>query len=330
MQPVSRESIRGGYSVHPFKVCVVDDCVDEAEILCEGLKLHDYTALPAHTGQECLRLCQEEEIHLVLLDVALPDISGYEVCKRLKENPRTRDISVIFVTAKGSPRDVTQAYELGALDFIMKPYNLPFIMVRVENAMRTLQGKTTSPGQHDSLPDLVYTDHLTGLRNRRYLMERLQEEAEKAQRHAYPLSCLFADVDDIVGLDSELGAASMDDVLVEIALALRNASRGYDILARFDGALFAAVLPHTCLEDAVRYAKKIQDEVDSMTFSEPSFPTSAKVSIGIVACQNGKVCSADEILGEAMRALLKAKSRPDDGIFAKHLSGSAQPSSTAI
>lgn len=317
--------------MHQFKVCVVDDCAEEAEILCEGLRLHDYFALSANSGEEGLRLCQEEGVNLVLLDVGLPDIDGYEVCRRLKADMNTRDISVIFVTAKGSPRDVRQGYDLGAVDFIVKPYNLPFIMVRVENAMRTLQGKSTSPSQHDSLPDLVYTDHLTGLRNRRFLMERLQEEAEKSHRHHYPLSCLVADIDEVVGLDTELGAASMDDVLVEVALALRNASRGYDILARFDGALFAAVLPHTGLEDAVRYAKKMQEEVDSMTFSEPCFPTSAKVSFGIVTCHdNGKGCDAEEILGEAMRALLKAKSRNTDPIHAKQLGGHPEPSSTAI
>jgi diguanylate cyclase (GGDEF)-like protein len=98
--------------------------------------------------------------------------------------------------------------------------------------------------------------------------------------------------------------------LVELGMALRNYSRTYDVLARYDGTMFAAVLPHTPLDQAVSYATKIMREVDSTTFSDPSFPTEVKLSAGVVSCRNGKQVGADFVLGEAMRGLLKAKSRP--------------------
>jgi two-component system, cell cycle response regulator len=315
--------------VHRLKVCVVDDCVDEASMLCESLKLNDYTVLVAYSGEEALRLCEQEKVQVLLLDVGLPDISGYEVCRRLKENPLTQEIAVIFVTARDAQRDIVEGYKLGAVDYIAKPYNLPFVMVRVEAVMRSILSKAPDAGIQESLPDHVYTDQLTGLRNRRYLLERLQEEAEKSRRHGYPLSCLVADVEDIVGLDAELGAASMDDVLSELAMALRNASRNYDILSRFDGALFAAVLPHTGVEDAVHYARKIQEEVDSMTLCEPCFPTSAKLCFGIVTCQEESATGAEEIFGEAMRALLRAKSN-GTGFHARDLCPPTAPTSTAM
>jgi diguanylate cyclase (GGDEF)-like protein len=300
---------------------VVDDCVDEASLLCEGLKLNNYDAIAAYTGLECLEICLEGGIDLILLDVGLPDIDGYEVCRRLRENPKTSEVPIIFVTGKGSADDVARGYNLGAVDYIAKPYNLPMVMIRVEAAMRTRQMLDYIGTQFDPLTDTAYTDHLTGLRNRRYLMERLQEEVEKAHRYDYPVSCVVVDVDDVQAVDSELGTVSMDDLLVEIAMAMRNTSRSYDILARFDGALFAAILPHAPLKDALSYANKIQNEITSTTFSDPSFPTQARLSFGVVSCRNSSARCGEHLLGEAMLGLLKAKSRlADDRIFARDLS----------
>jgi diguanylate cyclase (GGDEF)-like protein len=306
--------------VQPYKVLVADDCVDETLVLCEGLKAYNYDVTPVYCGRDVIAKCEAGGIDLVLLDVGLPDIDGYEVCKRLKENTKTDDIPVIFVTARGETHEVTKGYALGAVDYIAKPYNLPIVMVRVDAAMRTRQVADYLDPNGDVVNDTVYTDHLTGLRNRRFLLERLQEEVEKAHRYNYPVSCIIFDVDEVMALDEDLGAASMDDLLVEIALAMRNASRTHDILARYDGALFAAILPHTKLDDAVHYASKIQNEVTSTTFSAPSFPTRAQLSFGIVTCRNGSARGAEQVLGEAMRNLFQASTLGGDHMVARDLS----------
>lgn len=310
--------------MHSYRVCVADDCVDEVTVLCEGLKLHNYEAVAAFSGQQAIETCERGEIDLLLLDIGLPDIDGYAVCTRLKENPKTSDIPIIFVTAKGSAKDVARGFKLGAVDYIAKPYNLPMVMVSVGMAMRTrfVSGLLDSPPE--LLEDSVYTDQLTGLRNRRFLIERLQEEVEKAHRYDYPLSCLILDVDDIKGEDEELGSASLDDVLIEIAFAMRSASRNYDILARFEGPLFAAVLPHAPLKDAVSYARKIQGEISSTTFCDPSFPTHARLNFGIVSCRNGSAKGAEQVLGEAMRNLLRACTNPKTRIIARDLNGGGE------
>ncbi len=290
------------------RVLVIDDSADAAIVLCEGLKLHDYEAEAVDTGEAALARCAEGGIDLILLDVGLPDVDGYEVCRRLKADEATRDIIVMFVTAQGAPEDISLGYQLGAVDYITKPFNLPMVMIRVDSAMRTRQMSDAFQLSSEGVTDVAYTDHLTGLRNRRFLLERLQEEVEKAHRYDYPVSCLVVDVDEVVPVDDELGATSMDDLLAEIALTMRNTSRTYDILARYDGALFAAVLPHARLEDAMSYAGKIQREIGATTFSDPSFPTQAKLSFGIVTCRNGSSRGAEQLLGEAMRRLLQAKS----------------------
>lgn len=305
-----------------FRVCVADDCVDTAEVLCEGLKLHGYDAIAVHSGEAALELCEREKIDLILLDVCLPKMSGYDVCKALKANPKTQEICVVFVTVKGAPEDVSLGFQLGATDYIAKPHNLPIVMLRVDAALTKKLEQDRLRNQHDFFLDNSYTDSLTGLRNRRYLLERLQEEVEKAHRYNYPVSCVVFDVDEVRPLDEELGPVSLDDLLVEVGMTLRNHSRTYDVLARYDGTLFAAVLPHSPLNDAVRYAGKIMEEVGSTTFSDPSFPTEARVSVGIVACQNGSAHGADFVLGEAMRGLLQAKSLSDHRVVARNIADS--------
>lgn len=302
-----------------YRVCVVEDCPDTAEVLSEGLRLNGYRVESARTGADALAICQQGGIDLVLLDVGLPDIDGYNVCRQLKSDSRTKDIVVIFATAKESRDDIVEGFNAGAVDYITKPYNLPMVMIRVEAAMRMreLQDKHRSPDE--GFVDTAYTDTLTGLRNRRYLLERLQEEVEKAHRYNYPVSCLVFDLEEVTPVDDELGPAPLDDLLAEIGLSLRNYSRTYDILARYDGTVFAAVLPLTPLDQAVEYASKIMKETDGTTFADPCFPTQAKLSVGITCCKNGSAHGAEYVLGEAMRGLLQAKSNPRERMAARNL-----------
>ncbi len=308
-----------------FTVCVADDSVDENDLLCMGLRLSNYHALSAYTGQEALDLCRKGKVDVLLLDVELPDMDGYAVCQQLKADPATASLPVIFVTAHSDAENVIRGYNLGACDFIAKPFNLPVVMIRIEALMRTIQSRDEIPATDDMM-DSAYTDQLTGLRNSRFLLERLQEEVEKAHRYDYPVSCLMLDVDDTKALDAEVGTAALDDILVEVAMAMRNSSRNYDILARYDGALFAAVLPHALIEEAVQYAQKINNEISTITFNDPCCPTQANLRFGIVSCRNGAAKGADHILGEAMQGLLKAKSYEDKRLHAKDLNTQTESS----
>jgi len=304
-----------GYIVKNWRVCVADDDVDAASVLVEGLSANNYEAYAVHSGEAALAACRTGEVDLLLLDVSMPDMDGFAVCQALKEDPHTRDIGVIFVTVHGSDEDVKRGFTLGAADYVTKPYNLPIVMLRIDSIMRTRQIDDVLRSHPEPIFDTAYTDHLTGLRNRRYLMERLQEEVEKAHRYNHPVSCVLVEVDELHAVEEDQGTASLDDILAEIALALRNASRNYDVLARYDGAIFAAVLPHSPLKEAICYARKILHEIDSVTFSDPCFPTEAGISIGVVTCHNSKAKGAEQVLGEAMKSLLKAKSRPHERII---------------
>lgn len=293
-----------------IKVCVADDEAALTEVVCEGLKQHGFEAVPAHSGEQAIEVCQKGDIDLVLLDVAMPGMDGYEACRRLKADPETRDVTVIFVTGRDEPEDHEKGFNLGAVDYVTKPFNLPMLMVRVEAALRMKHPNEAEALDTDGLVDLAYTDQLTGLRNQRYLLERLQEEVEKAHRYDYPVSCLVLDLDGMHALNQDAGPVDLDDLLAEVALTIRSHTRSYDVLSRYDGTLFVALLPHTELDNALKYAQKIVDDVDATVFSDPSFPTKATMSVGAVTFQNGAAKTADHIFGEAMKTLLKAKSMP--------------------
>ncbi|NLN92231.1 MAG: response regulator [Candidatus Hydrogenedens sp.] len=315
--------------MHAITICIVEDYQDEALVLSEGLKLFGYETVIAGTGYEALNLCRQGGVHLVLLDVGLPDMDGYEVCRQLKADPQTMDIPVIFVTARGDAGDVEQGYALGALDYVAKPYNLPMVIVHIDAALRTRQGGTELVSGPYMLIDPAYTDQLTGLRNRRFLIERLQEESAKAYRYDYHLSCLMLEVEEAP--QDGLGDRLPDELLVEVAMTLRKSSRTFDIVARYDEAQFAAVLPHTNLDNAVAYGRKIQHELSRAIAASSCVLKEPRVCMGITTYYCNKQSeedkykrpdSAEEFLGASMNKLLIAKNNAPEFIVAGETSGS--------
>lgn len=310
-----------------YRVCVADDNKESATMIAKGLQLHGYEAVAVHDGAQALAACRSGEFDLALLDIEMPVHDGFEVCRQLRADEKTRDMGVIFVTVNGAKQDIAQGFELGALDYITKPYNLPMVIVRVDAAMSRMETNSLvhSSASQTTLSDTAYTDHLTGLRNRRFMLERLQEEVEKAHRYDVPLSCVMFDLDEWSAIDSELGPAPMDDLIVELAMAIRDHTRGFDVVARYDGSMFVAILCNTGLEEAKHYATNILDDIASSTFSDPSFPTEARMSAGITSCRNGVAYGAEFVLGEAMRGLLQAMAHKDTRIIAKDLDADITP-----
>ena len=300
-----------------YKVCVADKCADETTRLCNELKQHNYLAVAVPTGREAVTLCESGDIDLLIASTTLPDFPGADVCHHLETNPGTCDIPVLLTVEKSEWATIKDRECPKAGEFIKKPLNFPMVMMKLDALLRKHDTTKDTALPLDFVLDTAYTDQLTGLQNRKFLFERLQEEVEKAHRHDFPVSCIMVDIDDILAVEEGWGAASTEDILAEIAFTLRHASRNYDILVRYDGAQFVAVLPHAPLDDAILYAEKIQKAIDLNSFCDP--PSKAKARFGIASCRNGSARGAKNILGEAMRGLLHAKSQEDVAIVARDL-----------
>ena len=290
------------------RVCVADDNRQACSVLARELRLHAYDTIEAYSGQEALTACGGGDVDLVLLDINMPDLDGFQVCEQLKQAPETSSIPVVFVTARGEPSAIERGMQLGALDYITKPYNLPMVLVRVESVLAENSLKRPVLRNYTSVLDSVYTDNVTGLRNSRYFMERLQEEADRAHRYDFPISVVVFDVIDFHQLDDSTHHLPMEDLLAEVAMGMRSHSRTYDVLSRYDDSVFAALLPHAPLSQALGYCEKIIDEFDYTTLSEPKRPTRATLTAAAVTCQRSPIRRADSIFAEAMRTLLQAQS----------------------
>jgi len=303
-----------------YRVCVALESQELLDTVARELQLHHYDVLTTNTAEGVLEICGTQSPDLLLVESRLGEMTVGELSERLNESAQGARVALVVIEhEEDEPAQLPVNIHRVPFHLLSKTHNIPFLLVRLDRAIRDRRLQAREDEQHDSLVDSIYTDRLTGLRNRRYLLDRLQEEIEKAHRYEYPVACAVLDLDDLEPVDAEIGAASLDDIMVELALTLRDSSRMYDLIARYDGTLFVAVLPHAELENAMGYANKIVSTVGATTYSDMTFPTRAQLRVGLVGWHREKARGADYVLGEAMRALLQAKSLDGKRVIARQL-----------
>jgi len=283
-------------------VLLVDDVPANLSLL-SGILRDDYRIQLATSGAKALELVAAGAPDLILLDVMMPDMDGHEVCRRLKSNPDTRDIPVLFVTAQNQVEDEELGLTLGAMDYIHKPISPPIIRARVRNHIDLKL-------QTDALKQLSLMDGLTNVSNRRHFDDTLISEIRHAQRTQHPLSLLMIDVDYFKPFNDHYGHGAGDKCLKQIAQAMKAAvSRPMDLLARYGGEEFVALLPGTNLEGACRVAESLRQAVAALHIPHAHSAVSAHVSISIgVACHTQHNAHAmSDILSQADQALYQAK-----------------------
>jgi len=220
------------------RVLIVDDQPANIRVMAELLQ-GEYELFFATSATKALEVVAANDIELVLLDVVMPDMDGFEVCRRLKSDERTARIPVIFVTAREETHDETRGFEAGAVDYIIKPIVPPIVRARVRTHLELKRAR-------DLLERMASIDGLTGIANRRQLDTFLAQEWKRAAGSGSPLSLAIIDVDHFKNFNDTHGHAKGDECLRAIAQALRGvARRTSDLPARYGGEEFAVVLPDT-------------------------------------------------------------------------------------
>ncbi len=279
----------------------------------------DHQVLMATGGEQALALCVSQQPDLVLLDVMMPGMDGYEVCRRLKSDRATRDIPVIFVTAHTDEAAETLGLELGAVDFISKPINPKIVRARVKTHL-------TLKAQSDLLRQWVYIDGLTGVFNRRHFDERLEAEWGRAVRGGTALSVIMLDVDFFKRYNDRYGHQAGDDCLRQIAAVLKSGlRRSADLVARYGGEEFVCLLPDTDLTGAMSLAQRLGQEVFArrIEHADSSAAAVVTVSLGVCSRRSGDSGSAAALLREADAQLYLAKTR------GRHQACGVEPASPA-
>jgi diguanylate cyclase (GGDEF)-like protein len=276
-------------------ILIVDDTRLNIQTLAHILK-NDYIIKIAHGGAQALELVAQDPIpDLILLDVEMPEISGYDVCRRLCEIKDTANIPIIFVTGKDSAQEEEYGLSLGAVDYITKPIHPSVVKARVNTHI-------TLKRQYDLLKKIAVRDQLTTLYNRHYLTDALMRKVAYAARHKEPLSIAIIDIDHFKNINDTYGHMVGDDVLREIASIIDRHTRKEDIAARFGGEEFILVLGSCTLEDARIKAEQLRKEI------EEYYPAGIDVTASFGIVQLGEsIHSCAHLLDLADQALYRAK-----------------------
>jgi len=286
-----------------IEILIVDDSPRNVKILGSAFN-ERYKVKFATSGEKALEMASAESPpDLILLDVVMPEMDGYEVCKRLKDNDRTKNIPVIFITAKGEVEDETKGLELGAVDYIVKPFCLPIVKARVNTHVK-LKIKS------DSLERLTCIDGLTSIANRRRFDDFFQQEWNRALRSQTKISLIFIDVDFFKNYNDNNGHSAGDECLIKVAQCLKDTLvRTTDLLARFGGEEFIVVLPETNIEQAEAIAEKLRLHVENLNIPHAHSAVADKVtlSLGIATTIPTTSLLPSKLVMAADGALYKAK-----------------------
>jgi diguanylate cyclase (GGDEF)-like protein len=286
------------------RLLMVDDQPVNIQTLYQAFSA-DHQVLMATGGAQALSLCASHQPDLVLLDVMMPGMDGFEVCRRLKADPATRDIPVIFVTAHNDEAAETLGLALGAVDFISKPINPNIVRARAKTHL-------TLKAQSDLLRQWVYIDGLTGVHNRRHLDERLTAEWGRAVRNNAALSVILLDVDFFKRYNDHYGHQAGDDCLRQIASALKEGlKRPTDLVARYGGEEFVCLLPDTDLSGAMQLAERLGQQVFARQIEHVDSSVAPVVTVSLGVCSKHEDASgtAAALLHGADAQLYVAKSR---------------------
>jgi diguanylate cyclase (GGDEF)-like protein len=293
-----------------YRILVVDD--EPANVYLLSRMLRDsYRVAEARSGEEALAIAHgPDKPALILLDVMMPEIDGFEVCRRLKADDDTKDIIVIFVTAIGDSAAEEVGLNLGAADYITKPISLPIVRARVRNQINMRL-------KADMLEAMSYIDGLTHVYNRRKFDSLLHQEWQRARISGKPLGLIMIDFDHFKALNDHYGHGAGDICLQQGAAALGNALRRQgDLLARYGGEEFVALLPETDLEGARVTAEAMREAVKALKL-EHKYSSAADhvtISLGVAAALADEAHAATHLLELADRALNRAKAEGRDRV----------------
>jgi|YNPBryantNP2012_1023418.scaffolds.fasta_scaffold00205_2 diguanylate cyclase (GGDEF)-like protein len=266
-------------NINRYKILIVDDSPSYIRAFGEEFR-NEYDIHISTNGETALKVAEENMPDLILLDLKMQKMSGLEICAKLKDNPITKNIPIIFLAESlKDEEDVIKGLEIGGSDYIIKPFNLPILKARIKTHI-DLKIKT------EMIENLAYRDTLTSLYNRRKFEEMLEVEWKRAMRIKHPLSLLMLDIDNFKSYNASYGELAGDRCLTMIAKVLLSICRRItDLVSRYEGAKFAIILPHTDLDNAIIMAEKIRMSIKDLKLEHTMVKgvPYITVSIGVVS-----------------------------------------------
>jgi diguanylate cyclase (GGDEF)-like protein len=282
------------------RVLVVDDDPDLRDLTTAFLE-PAYEVLTAPDGEAALPLARAEHPDLILMDQYMPRLDGLGALEQLRADPTTENIPVILVSARADESIRVRGLDLGAVDFLAKPFSEQELRARLDRTLRLVRSQSV-------LRELAETDPLTGLANLRAFRARLDEEVKRARRYRTPLSCVMADMDHLKAINDQLGHAAGDLAIGAVARTIAEELRETDFGARYGGDEFVLLLPHTAREEGRVFAERICTRLRLSPLSVASRRILLGASFGVAELADaGNGDAGGELVRAADAALYDAK-----------------------
>jgi diguanylate cyclase (GGDEF)-like protein len=312
-----------------YKVLIIDDTTANIEILYKILH-GEYDVFFAKNGPDGIKVVQREMPDLILLDIMMPGMDGYQVCIHLKADPLTASIPVIFITAMGSEEDETKGLDCGAIDYLTKPISPPIVRARVRNHLELKRNRDTLEAlgrelvnKNLELKKMAREDVLTGLANRRHFNEILDAEIKRAFRTRQFISLILCDVDYFKRFNDHYGHVAGDKCLEVIGATLSSTfMRAGDLSARYGGEEFAVILPETTPDNALKLAEKLRQKIvaQAIPHAQSDALEVVSFSLGVVGAQVTRERNAEWFISAADRALYHSKENGRNRVTAEEVS----------
>ena len=291
----------------PLSVLIIEDHPDQRDLLAIVLQREGYKVITAANGVEALEKLQNETVQIALSDIMMPKMDGFELIKNMRSDPALKNIYVILITARIQEGDRVRGLDLGADDYITKPFSFSELLARVRVGTRVVQYQ-----QH--LEYQTQIDSLTGLYNRRAFEKKIEDEFERSKRYGNPLSILILDVDNFKTINDTYGHHGGDAALVRIAETLREKTRQSDFACRYGGEEFLLILPETDLDNALQVAQKVHENIRNCTYVSSGDQFKLTASFGLTSTAYKPYSHWREMIEDADQALYIAKNSGKDRV----------------
>jgi two-component system, cell cycle response regulator len=291
--------------VTPIVVLLVEDSAAIRALVRRMLVAGGHTVVEAARGEDALGLCREQQPDVVLLDVEMPGMSGWDVLAAMKADPGLSDVPVVFLTGRSDTADMVDGLRLGAHDYLRKPCEPTELLARVQAAARVKRLQDELRQRNEELDLISRTDALTGLRNRRHVEEYLTRLVSLARRNVEPIAVLIIDIDHFKSVNDGHGHDAGDAVLRQVAGRMVDSVRLEDMVGRWGGEEFLVVLPNTPAQGAAELAERLRQVVAG----EPCrLPDGGAVPVTIsLGCAASVVDDAATLVRSADAAMYEAK-----------------------
>ncbi len=323
-------------------VLIVDDNPKNLQVLAEIVEKIGHEVVMALNARQAIDYLAQELPDLILLDVMMPEMDGYMLCRELKATECSREIPVIFITARADSEDVVQGFAAGGIDYLTKPFRVPELRARLsthlslkrhqdelrennERLQRTCEelslAHATISRQNEKLKEMLLqlelssrTDVLTGIYNRRHMVEKINAEIARYRRSGHSFALISGDIDFFKSVNDKYGHDCGDLVLQAVAQVMKNLLREQDTLARWGGEEFLILLPETDVVQGTLAAERIRRQICELEVGYRGAKVSVAMTLGVVVFAEGD--TIDTVLKKADDALYRGKRQGRNRVIA--------------